>query len=226
MVPTLVLDLDGTLVDSIPDLLASLNRLMDARDLAPFVAAEVRPMIGDGAGVLVRRAMAARDRVATPDDMRFLLADYTANVADGSVLFPGAEATLHAMKGDGWRLAVCTNKPVTPARDLLAALGVLDLFAAIGGGDSYPARKPDPAHLLGTLADAGGHAAAAVMVGDHRNDVLAAEGAAVPCIFAAWGYGEPGGPVDATAQAFTDIAQLAPALLERRTADQDGGGAT
>ncbi len=212
---TLLLDLDGTLVDTVPDLLASLNRLVSPLGLQAFTSAEVIPMIGDGAAVLVRRAMAARGREATPADVQALLADYTAHVADGSRLFPGVEPTLRAMAADGWRLAVCTNKPVVPARELLASLGVLELFAAVGGGDSYRARKPDPEHLLATLAEAGGRVEAAVMVGDHHNDVQAAAGAGVPCIFAAWGYGAIPAEVAATAQAFTDLPRLATELLGR-----------
>jgi phosphoglycolate phosphatase len=105
---------------------------------------------------------------------------------------------------------------VAPARDLLAALGLLDLFAAIGGGDSYPVRKPDPAHLLATLAQAGGIASRAIMVGDHHNDVAAAAGAGMPAIFAAWGYGpaSAGAHAAATAQSFADIPALAMALLD------------
>jgi len=213
MEATLLLDLDGTLVDTVPDLLASLNRLAASRGLPEFTAAEITPMIGDGAAVLVRRAMAARGREATPGDLQALLDDYTANVADGSRLFPGVEPTLRAMAAEGWRFAVCTNKPVVPARDLLASLGVLDLFAAVGGGDSYQTRKPDPKHLLATLADAGGRANAAVMVGDHHNDVQAAAGGGVPCIFAAWGYGAIPAEVAATARDFPEVAQLAPKLL-------------
>lgn len=215
MEPTLLLDLDGTLVDTVPDLLASLNRLMASHGLPALSTAEVIPMIGDGAGVLTRRAMAARGREATPGDLQTLLADYTAHVADGSRLFPGVEPTLRAMAADGWRLAVCTNKPVLASRELLATLGVLELFAAVGGGDSYRTRKPDPKHLLSTLADAGGRADAAVMVGDHHNDVQAAAGAGVPCIFAAWGYGAAPAGVAATAQAFPEVAALAQGLLGR-----------
>jgi phosphoglycolate phosphatase len=215
MEPTLLLDLDGTLVDTVPDLLASLNRLMASHGLPALSATEVVPMIGDGAAVLVRRAMAARGQDATPTDQQTLLADYTANVADGSRLFPGVEPTLRAMAADGWRLAVCTNKPVLASRELLATLGVLDLFAAVGGGDSYRTRKPDPKHLLSTLADAGGRADAAVMVGDHHNDVQAALGAGVPCIFAAWGYGAAPAEVAATAATFPEVARLARELLGR-----------
>ena len=215
MEPTLLLDLDGTLVDTVPDLLASLNRLMDTHKLPALSTAEVIPMIGDGAAVLVRRGMAARGREATPADVQALLADYTANVANGSRLFPGVEPTLRAMTADGWRLAVCTNKPVVASRELLASLGVLELFAAVGGGDSYRTRKPDPKHLLSTLAVAGGRAEVAVMVGDHHNDVQAAAGAGVPCIFAAWGYGAAPAEVAATAQAFPEVAGLARGLLGR-----------
>ena len=215
MEPTLLLDLDGTLVDTVPDLLASLNRLMAARGVPEFTAAEVVPMIGDGAAVLVRRAMAARGRDAAPADIKALLDDYTAHVADGSRLFPGVEETLRAMAADGWRFAVCTNKPVVPARELLQRLGVLHLFAAVGGGDSYRTRKPDPDHLLATLAEAGGQVRATVMVGDHHNDAQAAAGAGVPCIFAAWGYGAVPAEVSATAQAFPEVARLAPGLIAR-----------
>ena len=88
---------------------------------------------------------------------------------------------------DGWRLAVCTNKPVVPARAVLAQFGIAALFRAVGGGDSFPTRKPDPAHLLATMGEAGG--GRAVMIGDHVNDMLAARGAGIPAIFAGWGYG-------------------------------------
>ena len=91
----------------------------------------------------------------------------------------------------GWRLAVCTNKPEVPARALLAGLGMEGFFAAIGAGDSFPVKKPDPRHLLATIDLAGGDPARAVMVGDHANDVQAALGAGLPCLFAAWGYGPP-----------------------------------
>lgn len=215
MGPTLLLDLDGTLVDTVPDLLASVNRVMAARGLEVLTTEQVVPMIGDGAAVLMRRAMAARGREATQADLRTMLDDYTANVADGSQLYPGVEPTLRAMAAEGWRFAVCTNKPVIPARELLSTLGVLELFAAVGGGDSYRTRKPDPKHLLATLADAGGRADAAVMVGDHHNDVQAATGAGVPCIFAAWGYGAAPAGISATAQAFPEVAGLARGLLGR-----------
>ena len=189
MARTLLLDLDGTLVDTVPDLMAALNRLMQSRSLPPFAAPEVARMVGDGVAVLTKRAFAAHDR--DPDDRAVadLTADYTAHVAGGSELYPGVLPVLTGLARDGWQLAVCTNKPEEAARVLLRALGVLPLLAAVGGGDSFPSRKPDPAHLLATLAQASGTAANALMLGDNRNDVVAAREAGMPSIFAAWGYG-------------------------------------
>lgn len=212
---TLVLDLDGTLVDTLPDLRASLNRLMTAHRLEEFPASDVAAFIGDGAGVLVRRAMAARQREPEQSDLDAFLADYSAHTADESVLYAGVADTLEEARLQGWCLAVCTNKPEAPARALLQALGIAQFFAAIGGGDSFPTRKPDPAHLLSTITAAGGDAKASIMVGDHRNDVLAATGAGVPAIFAGWGYGSPdmAGGAAAKATAFSEILPLADKLL-------------
>jgi phosphoglycolate phosphatase len=208
---TLILDLDGTLVDSVQDLAAALNRLMAQRSLAPFAWPEVAAMVGDGAAALVERAFAARR--ASPDAVALaaFLADYGANAACVTRPYPGVEPTLRVLAARGWRLAVCTNKPVAPARALLAALGLDGFFSAIGGGDSFPVRKPDPAHLLATIAAAGGTPGHAVMVGDHRNDVIAASGAGIPCIFAAWGYGTPemAQGSAAIAGSFAELADLA-----------------
>ncbi len=191
MTRTLLLDLDGTLVDSVPDLAATLNRLMAARGLAAFSYPETASMVGDGVAVLIGRAFSARDR--TPDEgaVAAFSADYVQHSAVDSRPYPGVADGLRSLAAEGWKLAVCTNKPERAARALLSALGLVSLFAAIGGGDSFPVRKPDPAHLLATLDAAGGEPAHAVMAGDHANDVAAARGAGVPCIFAAWGYGPP-----------------------------------
>ena len=189
MTRTLISDLDGTLVDSVPDLASALNRLMVARGLAPFDHPATARMVGDGARALVDRAFAARDLVADEAAQASFLADYSAHAAVETCPFPGTEAALVTLAAQGWRLAVCTNKPEIPARALLAGLRLEKYFAAIGAGDSFPMKKPDPRHLLATIALAGGDPARAVMVGDHANDVMAAAGAGLPCIFAAWGYG-------------------------------------
>lgn len=217
MTPTLLLDLDGTLVDSAPDLAAATNRLMAARGLACFSLPEVIGMIGDGVAVLVARALAARGLPPDATAVEAFLADYRNHATDATRPYPGVEAGIRAIRAAGWRLAVCTNKPEALARTILAATGLLDMFAAIGGGDSYPTRKPDPAHLLATLAAAGGEQAAAVMVGDHHNDVAAAAGAAIPCIFAQWGYGRSleGASAAAQAASFSEVPMLAARLLRR-----------
>ena len=218
----LVLDLDGTLVDTIEDLRAAANRMLAARLLAPLSGAEIRPMIGDGVAVLVERALASRGVPADASAARDYLADYQANPAGASVLFPGVRTMLDQALAAGWTLAVCTNKPVAAARTLLASLGVAPLFAAIGGGDSFAVRKPDPGHLLGTIALAGGDQSRAVMVGDHRNDIAAASGAGVGSIFAAWGYGAPemADGAGAVAQSPEAVLPLAATLL--RTSSSSG----
>ena len=214
MTRCLVLDLDGTLVDSAPDLAAAMNRLMAARGLAPLGLSEVTTMVGDGVRVLLQRAFAARGTVPADADYDAYAADYGANFAVATRPFPGAEAALHRLAGAGWRFAVCTNKPEAMARDVLAATGLAGFFAAVGGGDSFVSRKPDPAHLLATLAAAGADPARAVMVGDHRNDILAATGAGVPGVFAAWGYGPPAMAAGAAAVAhgFSDLPGIVAGL--------------
>jgi phosphoglycolate phosphatase len=211
---TLVFDLDGTLADTVPDLAASLNRVMAGRSLLPFARAEIARMVGDGAAALIARAFAARAHPQDPQALPDFLADYGANFARETRAYPGVDAALARLAAAGWRFAVCTNKPQAPARNLLAALGLGHAFAAIGGGDSFPTRKPDPAHLLATIAAAGGTAARALMAGDHRNDVRAATGAGIPCIFAAWGYGTSAmaAGAAATARSFSEIPGLAERL--------------
>jgi phosphoglycolate phosphatase len=208
---TAVFDLDGTLVDSAPDLHAALDRLMAGRNLPAFARAEVVAMIGDGVEALVRRAFAARGLPFDPAAVEVFSADYTAHAAVETRPYPGMAECLAALAAGGWRLAVCTNKPAAVTHALLRALGLDGCFAAVGGGDSFPVRKPDPRHLLATLTAAGGMPERAAMIGDHRNDVLAARGAGLPCLFAAWGYGPPEMAAGAAAVAATPGAL--PALL-------------
>ena len=210
---TAVFDLDGTLVDSAPDIHAALDRLMAAHGRSGFARAEVTAMIGDGVRALVERATAARGLDFSEPLLAGFTADYTARAAEATALFPGIAAALDSLVAEGWRLAVCTNKPAAATAALLSALGLQGRFAAVGGGDSFAVRKPDPGHLLGTLQQAGGDPARAVMIGDHSNDVRAAQGAGLPCIFAGWGYGTPAMAKGAVATAATPAA-LAPLLRD------------
>jgi phosphoglycolate phosphatase len=184
-----VFDLDGTLVDSAPDLHAALDRLMAVKRLPGFARAEVVAMIGDGVRVLLERAYAARGITLDEAGLQHFMTDYEANAAVLTRAFDGIPELLGGLRDAGWRLAVCTNKPEGAARVLLSGLGLDGHFSALGGGDSFPMRKPDPGHLRATLAAAGALPEDAVMIGDHRNDIEAARGAGVRAIFAGWGYG-------------------------------------
>lgn len=198
--------------------MAALNRTMGSRGLASFSLSETTAMIGDGVRRLVERAFAARGRRMDQAALAAFIADYASHSADATRLYPDVAATLRDLRARRWRLAVCTNKLEAPARALLDILGIGGLFAAVGGGDSFPVRKPDPAHLFATLNAAGGSAACAVMAGDHRNDVRAAHGAGLPCVFAGWGYGTPemAAEADAVAERFTDVPVIVERLLATR----------
>ncbi len=224
--PLIVFDLDGTLVDTLDNLTASANRLLGRYRRAPVDAAAVRTMVGDGVPALVRRVLthAALD-VDEASAINTFTRDYERHAACSSKPFPGTMETLLALHRNGWSLAVCTNKPQTAARTLLTALGITPLLAAVGGGDSFATRKPDPGHLLATIECAGGAGSRAVLVGDHFNDVLAARGAGIPCIFALWGYGraEMAGNA-ACARSILEVPHIAEALIrpdERRHAVVD-----
>ncbi len=186
---TLAFDLDGTLTDSVPDIAAAVNRTLAARGFGTLAEPAVAAMVGDGLHPLIERAFAAVGSRPDETAARDYLADYESRVAEATRLYPGVTAALDRLLAEGWTLAVCTNKPEAAARTLLTVLGLMPLLSAVGGGDSFPARKPDPVHLLSTLALAGGRPERAVMLGDHHNDVVAARGAGMACVFAAWGYG-------------------------------------
>ncbi|OYV33898.1 MAG: phosphoglycolate phosphatase, partial [Acidocella sp. 20-61-6] len=184
-----VFDLDGTLIDSDPDILAALNRVLAAAGLAPLDRAELRPMIGDGAKVLVERAFAHRGGTSGPAELAAFLAYYEANAVVETEPYPGIIAALEALREAGHVMGVCTNKPELAARSILAELKLDGYFRAVTGGDSTRYRKPDPRHLAVTLKalEAAGAAGNAVMIGDHANDIAAAAGLGIPSIFVAWG---------------------------------------
>ncbi|WP_291296488.1 HAD-IA family hydrolase [Elioraea sp.] len=188
------LDLDGTLIDSAPDIAAALNRRLAASGLGPLSLAAITRMIGDGAKVLLTRGFAAAGRPisgpALDDEAAAYIADYERNALIETRPYPGVPETLAALADAGHALAVVTNKPAEATRIVLDALGLAGMFATVAGGDSFPVRKPDPGHLLGALAALDIPSSRAVMVGDHRNDLLAARGAGIASVYAAFGYGE------------------------------------
>lgn len=211
--PLLVLDLDGTLVDTAGDLIGTLNTLLAEEGLAPLHRSDAGAVIGAGARAMLTRAF-ARNAVAL-DEARLerlfgrFLPLYASRIADESRPYPGAIAALDRFRDAGWRLAICTNKPEGLARQLLEALDLTARFAAICGGDTFPEKKPAPPHLLGTIERAGGVAGRAVMVGDSATDVAAARNAAVPVVAVTFGYSD--GPVaelgpDAVVDRFDELA--------------------
>jgi phosphoglycolate phosphatase len=192
LAPLLVFDLDGTLADTAPDLLATLDWVLPRHGFRSVDDATLRAGVGHGARALIEHALArqgaAIDKPVLDAIYRDFLAYYEANICVGSRLFPGAVELLDRFAAEGWRFAVCTNKPEKMSALLLEALGVAERFAAIKGGDSFPTKKPDPAHLLGTIAAAEGTREKAILVGDSRTDRDTARGAGVPMIGVTFGY--------------------------------------
>jgi phosphoglycolate phosphatase len=188
---SLLLDLDGTLVDSAPDLAGALNRLRSEQGLAALALAQVKDMVGDGVAKLVERGLPPSGEVAPGDRERLVrrfLEIYEARLTAETQPYPGVVETLEALAAAGWRLGVCTNKPEAASREILADLGLARFFATVGGGDSFAERKPAAGHLLATLARMGAAPGAAVMVGDSPNDVLSARNAGLPVVLVGYGY--------------------------------------
>ncbi|MEW6643661.1 MAG: HAD family hydrolase [Pseudomonadota bacterium] len=190
--PLVVFDLDGTLVDTAPDLIAALNFVLDREGLPALPMASARPMIGAGARKLIERGFEAEDRPLTIADLDRLTGDFIAyyadHIADLSQPFDGLNDALDDLAGRGFRFAVCTNKLEWLSRRLLDRLELSDRFAAICGADTFGVSKPDPAILRQTVARAGGSVARAVMVGDAGPDVGVARRAGVPVIGVTFGY--------------------------------------
>jgi phosphoglycolate phosphatase len=182
-----VFDLDGTLIDSLPDIAASVNVVLHRHNLPELPPLRIEKMIGDGARILLQRAFAAHGADVTEADHEFFVDYYTAHSADETAPYPGIIEALRDLRAAGHKLGVCTNKPAVAAREVLSLLKLEDFFDVVTGGDSTPYRKPDPRHLAATLEALGTNEA--VMVGDHHNDIAAAGGLGIPAIFAAWGYG-------------------------------------
>jgi len=189
---TLVFDLDGTLIDTAPDLIGSVNHMLAGLRLAAVDAHLIRPEISFGARRMLEKALAIRDVRLGEAELDRLYADYLVHyerhIARESRPFPGLLAALDRLQQRGARLAVCTNKWEGLARSLLGQLGLLDRFAAITGRDTFAVYKPDPAHLLGTIALAGGEAGHAVMIGDSDTDIRTAKAAGVPVVAVSFGY--------------------------------------
>jgi phosphoglycolate phosphatase len=208
----LLFDLDGTLVHSVPDLRAALNVLLSEDGRRPLSDDAVAFMVGNGVRKLVERGYratgAALSGAALDAGVARFMAVYGAAPAALSHLFPGVAETLEHLRGAGHVMAVCTNKPVGPARALLAAMGLDGVFGAVVGGGSTPYLKPHPAPLRAALNAIGARPEEAVFVGDSLNDTEAARAAGLPVICVTFGYRRCAVEelaADALIDAFTDL---------------------
>lgn len=208
----LVFDLDGTLVDSAPDIAAAANDTLMELGATALPLPAITRMIGDGAPKLMERALAAAGldlSIATvmPRFMEF----YDHHATRAVTLYPGVSETLSALRAAGYRLGVCTNKPTAATHAVLAAAGIDDLFQAVIGGDALPQRKPQPEPLWAAVAALGGSADQAVMIGDSATDLACARNAGIPALILPSGYGME---AVAATPGFTRFADL-PDLVAR-----------
>ncbi|MHA1134812.1 MAG: HAD-IA family hydrolase [Alphaproteobacteria bacterium] len=189
---TIVFDLDGTLVDTAPDLTNALNDVLIRRGYAPVPPAAIRAAVGRGALAMIEEALCMAGTQDDTDQMLVeFLVHYEANIAVESRPFPGAVAALKRLTASGATLAVCTNKRERLSRMLLQALNLDEYFGALAGRDTFATSKPAPGHLTGVIALAGGDVSRAIMVGDSAVDIATAQAAGVPSILVSFGYAPP-----------------------------------
>jgi len=210
----IVFDLDGTLIDSAPDLHAAAAKMLDGEGKAALPLATIRSFIGNGVPRLVELAMGAADIPFTEAEHTRLtevfLGFYNAAPADLTTVFDGLEDVLVTLKAEGYVLGVCTNKPQAPAVAILDALGLAKYFDVVFGGDALPQRKPDPAPLHATFNEMG--ASDCLYVGDSEVDAETADRAGVPFAIFTEGYRKT--PVEELVHnwAFSDFAELTPII--------------
>ena len=214
-----IVDLDGTLVDTLGDFCAALDRMLERLGHPPIDRAVVETFIGKGSEHLIRRTLA---HAGLPperfdDAWTWYQAAYAEVNGEHSALFPGAREGVEALRAAGLQLACLTNKPTVFARELLRRKGLGDYFLLVFGGDAFSRKKPDPLPVVKTCEALGLPPAACVMVGDSANDAAAARGAGCPVLLVTYGYnhGEPvragdaDGFVDSLADAVVVLGRMA-----------------
>ena len=217
---TIAFDLDGTLVETAPDLIGTLNRMLAARDIPQMPVEAAQHLVGHGALALLRHgfqeAGAAWDEAEAPALLQIFLDDYLEHIADHSRPYDGVVDALDRLAERGALLCVATNKRTDLSVALIEALDMTRHFALVCGPDLVSARKPDGAHIREAVQKAGGDPARTIMVGDGAPDVQAAKSAGVPCIVVTFGYtpipaAELGG--DVLIDSFEDIEEAIDGLL-------------
>ena len=220
--PALVFDLDGTLIDSIPQVAAAVNATLTEAARPTLSLDAVRDMIGDGARVTVERAFAATGGAGGVDIGAMIeryLAHYLADPAAHTAVFPGVVEVLEQFQRAGAIMGICTNKPGATTRPVLDALDLSRYFAAVVTADDTPHRKPDGRHVLDTLAAMNADRAGAVFIGDSEPDMAAARDAGVPAVLVAYGYGRAAVnalPAAARIERFHDLPAAVTAIIARR----------
>jgi phosphoglycolate phosphatase len=186
----LLFDLDGTLVDTLPDLTNALNEVLRERGYAPLAQGEVKPMVGDGMPMLLARGFAARggDAAEAQAMQSRFIEIYEGSATNLSRPYPGVPETLAALRARGYGTAVCTNKPQHATAAVLRGMGLDTLFDGFAGGDRFAVKKPDPGHLLGLIDSVEGDPRRAAMIGDSENDALSARAAMIPLFLVRYGY--------------------------------------
>lgn len=188
----IIFDLDGTLIDTAPDLTAALNHVLRRAGRAEMTVPHVRHLVGNGARAMIAKGFSESGTLPDADGIEALLQDYLcyyeANISELSCIFPGVLNILGELVKREIPLGLCTNKSIRLARKLMAEIGLAEYFPVMTGGDSFDFQKPDPRHLTKTLDLMGCPSEGAVMVGDTSNDIIAAQNAGLAAIGISFGY--------------------------------------
>ncbi|HKZ16048.1 MAG TPA: HAD-IIIA family hydrolase, partial [Geobacteraceae bacterium] len=185
-----ILDLDGTVIDSLADLTDATNHMLSEMGREKLSGQQVRKLVGQGARKLVERAMPDADPAEIENALDIFLSYNSSHIVDKTTLYPGVMETLKSLRNTGYLLAVISNKNVTLCLQVIATLGVADFFDAVMGADTMPYRKPSPEPIVKLLRDFAISPVNAVIVGDSINDVAAGKAAGVITVGCTYGYGE------------------------------------
>ncbi len=192
MKPLIIFDLDGTLADTAPDLLATLNRVITPHGLQSAQRNEFGTLIGQGARAMILQAFENNNKTISEEQLDQLfnhfIEDYSDNIANDTKLYDGVTAAMNQLENSGFGFAVCTNKTERLAKQLLEELGVMNRFSAITGGDTFTFKKPDGRHIEETISLAAGIPGRSIMIGDSLADIAAAKEAGIPSVAVRFGY--------------------------------------